>query len=155
MRGANPFSRTDYSGNAEGLMTGMVFTHAVLDGLGNVFLCGERNIDPDRANQVNPPSYDANENGWTIGKDHDHMCRGSDNGYVNFYRPIIDTPGVASIASWQGYGAGIAYGSPHLSGFHVAMGSGSVLTVSYSIDDTPLMQLSRINDGGGVDALDN
>lgn len=157
--GVSTFARTDYSGNVEGLMSGMVQTYAVSDGLSNVFLCGERNLDPDRYTKVNgwegAARYDSNEMGWTVGKDHESMCRGSPHGCLNFHHPIQDTPGVASnqgCGSPAGYPNGIAYGSPHIR-FHVATGGGNVLAIDYSIDDAVLSDLSRNSDGGTTDDL--
>jgi len=153
--GANLFARTDYSGNVQGLMQGMVRAHGVSDGLSNVFLCGERNLDPDRYSDTTSLRYDSNEMGWTTGKDHESLCRGSPHGCLNFHRPIQDTPGVASNqgCGWpSGYPHGIAYGSPHAS-FNIAMGDGSVHGISYSIDDAVLNELSNNADGGALDDI--
>jgi prepilin-type N-terminal cleavage/methylation domain-containing protein len=158
--GANPFARTDYGGNREGLIGAhgnnqprVIYAHQVTDGLSNVLLCGERNLDPDRYHRTglpgSPDRYDCNEQGWTTGADHESLCRGSPATNLNFHMPIQDTPGVASVAGFPSYGAGIAYGSPHAS-FHVAMAGGDVRSVNYTIQDTVLSQLSKRDDGKGV-----
>jgi len=157
--GANLFARTDYSGNVQGLMAGMVRTESANDGLSNIILCGERNLDPDRYynSYSSPPGdirrYDSNEQGWMTGKDHESLCRGSKRPDINFTTPIQDTPGIASSATvFTGYTAGIAFGSPHRS-FLVATGGGSVHGIDYSISASVLTQLSNIDDGGSIDSL--
>ncbi len=152
-----PFARTDYGGNKQGLIRGMVREYQVTDGLSNVILCGERNFDPDRywTSGSGPTRYDANEHGWTTGNDHDNLCRGSAHPCLNFHMPIQDTPGVASnqgCGAPLGYPNGIAFGSPHAN-FNVAMGDGSVHGISYSIQSAVLNRLSSVADGGSLDDL--
>lgn len=162
--GANPFARTDYGGNREGLIgipgygnPRVCLANQVTDGLSNVLLCGERNLDPDRYSRVppavtpNPPDrYDCNEQGWTTGCDSESLCRGSSTGTLNFHMPIQDTPGVASVpTAAAGYGNGIAYGSPHRI-FNVAMAAGDVRGIDYSIQANVLSELSIRNDGKGT-----
>lgn len=150
-----PYARSDYGGNVEGLMRGMVRDYAATDGLSNVILCGERNFDPDRyyTQGSGPTSYDSNQHGWTVGRDHETLCRGSPHSAINFHMPIQDTPGVISFAiNFTGYGAGIAFGSPH-SQLNVAMGDGSVQSIPYTIQDTVLQGLVRMSDGGSIDDI--
>lgn len=150
-----PYARGDYGGNKEGLIRNMVRTYEVTDGLSNVILCGERNFDPDRyyTQGFGPTRYDSNEHGWTVGNDHETLCRGSPHPAISFHMPIQDTPGVASVATnFTGYGAGIAFGSPHRQ-LNVAMGSGSIHSIDYSIDSNVLQSLARMTDGGSPDDL--
>jgi prepilin-type N-terminal cleavage/methylation domain-containing protein len=157
--GANPFARSDYGGNRQGMIgvpgymnPPIVQAHEVTDGLSNVFLCGERNLDPDRYNDAGngtPARYDCNEQGWTTGCDNESLVRGSPASGLNFHMPMQDTPGVASIpVTFVAYGAGIAYGSPHTT-FGAAMADGSVRGISYSIPSQVLDQLSNRADNRG------
>lgn len=150
-----PYARSDYAGNIEGLMTGMAQVDQARDGLSNIILCGERNFDPDRyyTQGSGPTSYDSNQHGWTVGRDHETLCRGSYSANINFHMPVQDTPGVTSLAlNFLGYGAGIAFGSPH-GQFNVAMGDGSVQSISYSVQESVLQRLVRMSDGGSIDDL--
>jgi type II secretory pathway pseudopilin PulG len=152
-----PYARSDYGGNREGLIRGMVRAQEATDGLSNVILCGERNFDPDRyyTQGSGPTSYDSNQHGWTIGHDHEVLCRGSQHAHVSFHMPIQDTPGVASVAlTFIGYGAGIAFGSAH-GQLNVAMGDGSVQSIPYTIDPAVLQRLARLADGGSIDDLND
>ncbi len=156
--GASPFARTDYSGNKQGMMRSGVFAFEVTDGLSNVFLAGERYLNPDRygkSGQGTPNVYSANAGGWTCGDDQDSMCRTSPTGLLNFHLPRQDTPGIESMISWGVplCRAGIAYGSPHAT-FSMAMADASVRGISYTVDETALNRLSNLADGGSLDDLD-
>jgi prepilin-type N-terminal cleavage/methylation domain-containing protein len=172
--GATPFfARTDYgassgqsnqayNGVTRGFMfqtnaqdnNGAVVATAVDDGLSNVFLCGERSLNPDRYALSQNPVYHANHRGWTSGVNQNSLCQTTPNGGLARV-PFQDTPGVEFIAGggWPSIKTGIAFGSPHPV-FHMAMGDTTVRGVSYTIDQDILISLSGIDDGGGADVID-
>jgi prepilin-type N-terminal cleavage/methylation domain-containing protein len=117
-------------------------TTEITDGVGNVFLAGERYLAPSNYNGGIPASnwetLGWNDGGWTAGSDWDTSSRVT-------LSPLRDTaapPPVTGNVEWY-------FGGPHAS-LHMAMCDGSVRGVSYMISPSLFRQLGIINDGLGT-----
>lgn len=116
-------------------------TTEITDGIGNVFLAGERYIAPrDYGGRPvgSPDPLGWNDGGWTCGNDWDTSSR------VDL-TPVKDTaaaPPVVGNVIWY-------FGGPH-SSLHMAMCDGSVRGVNYMISPSLFTQLGIINDGRGT-----
>jgi hypothetical protein len=114
----------------------------ITDGIGNVFLCGERYIAPRHYNGASAANnWDVlgwNDGGWTAGNDWDTSSR------VDLM-PIKDSaapPPVIGNVVWY-------FGGPH-GAVHMAMCDGSVRAVDFSISPALFRSLGIINDGLGT-----
>jgi prepilin-type N-terminal cleavage/methylation domain-containing protein len=108
------------------------------DGLSNVFLLGEKYVNPDEYLTGNDGGDD-----WSPfhGCQDDTIRSAGPLGAA--YLPIQDTPGTAY---------GYAFGSAHAVSFNMSMCDGSVHSISYSIDPTAWCYLANRDDGHPVDA---
>jgi prepilin-type N-terminal cleavage/methylation domain-containing protein len=108
---------------------------AITDGNSNTFMLGEKYLDPD--NYTDGADSGDNENAYM--GDNEDICRWGGPGAPN---PGQDTPGNARSA----------WGSPHASGFGMALCDGSVRVISFYIDLTTLSYLCNRRDGVPIDA---
>ncbi len=104
----------------------------IADGTSNVYLLGEKSVNPDH--YADGQDLGDNENAY-VGSDRDVLR--------HHYRPIQDTPGLDYSYS---------FGSAHSGIFHMAFCDGSVCTISYRIDLTIHERLIDRADGHSVDA---
>lgn len=158
--GQRPITRSDYAacvaGTGPGVLSPGAMTRAyqIMDGFSNVFLVGERYINPD---EYYGGSFimRANDQGWTVGADQDTLARCSPMSKLNFWEPTRDTPGLSNfiLAGFPISRNGIAFGGPH-SSLHMAMCDGSVQSISYDINLTVYSRLGGMADGGGLDKID-
>ena len=105
----------------------------IRDGLTATYLCGERYLNPD---SYSDGKACGNDQGWDLGYDYD----------VNRWtklQPLRDKPGTG--------GCDEMFGSPHASGFHMAMCDGSIHSISFSIDLDTHKRLGNRKDGNTVD----
>jgi prepilin-type processing-associated H-X9-DG protein len=135
--------------------TGVIFrasqlsTAKIKDGESNVYLIGERYLDPDCY-------YTAgccdNDQGWDEGYDWD-TNRGTGTGYVNVKLPDTPPPvgsGTPLVPMQDQAGVGGCmqnFGSAHESGFNMAFCDGAARSVSFAINPTVHMQLGHRSDG--------
>jgi len=136
-------ARSDYAASRSGIFSARMRADQVSDGLSNVFLAGERYINPDFYNQ----QFGANDQGWTVGCDQDTVCRAD-------WQIMQDTRGVQSVVNggWPSSGGGIAFGAPHAI-LNMAIADGGVRGVSYQVDPAVFLRIARHRDGGGIDDL--
>lgn len=155
--GQNPIVRSDYAACNAGAGPGVFrvpgFTrdYEILDGFSNVFLVGERYLNPDHY-YGGTGSMSTNDQGWTVGSDQDTMGRCSALSRLNFWKPTRDTPGLSCFVA-GGYPIsrnGIAFGGPHAF-LHMAMCDGSVHGFTYDIDLGVYSRLGGMADGGVLD----
>lgn len=137
--GTNAHSKYEYTGviwSREGLPIAKI-----TDGTSSTYLIGERYITPDWYG-VGPDgtTIGSNDNGWTMGSDHDTTrCTGNRNNSnaAEIIVPRQDTPGVDD---------GKMFGSAHAA-FHMAMCDGSVHAISYDIEPLVHWRLGNRQDG--------
>lgn len=114
--------------------------YAITDGLGNVFLCGEKYIHPSQYNT----SVGWNDGGWTAGDDWETISM------VNLSPVAVHEPQPPWVGNYLWY-----FGGPHRE-LGMAMCDGSVRGISYDIFPSVFTALGVVNDGTGtVDDLDN
>ena len=108
------------------------------DGNSNIYLAGEKYIDPDHYTTSKDAGTDQS---WNQGCDWDtvRLTKWSDT----FCPPMQDQAG------WP---AAHLFGSAHSNGFHMAFCDGSVQMISYSIDQVVHNNLGCRNDGNIIDA---
>lgn len=140
-------ARTDYAGcwsgrgwsvlGSLGALNSARQLRTITDGLSNVFLCGERYLDPD---QYRPPATvnaECNNRGWSVGSESDVYSAVSEpTGPPYAIPPLPDTPGVSRCASapdWAG-----TFGGPH-NVVYMAMMDGAVRAVSFDINPDVFM----------------
>ncbi len=155
--GQTPLTRSDYAacnaGTGPGVFAVPGFTrdYQITDGFSNVFLVGERYINPDQY-FGGPTTMRTVDQGWTVGSDQDTMSRCSALSQLNFWEPTRDTPGLSSEIA-NGFPVsrnGVAFGGPHAL-LHMAMCDGSIQSFSYDINLTVYSLLGGMADGGGFD----
>ncbi len=156
--GQTTIVRSDYggcrAGTSAGVLSRMTRDYEVTDGFSNVFLCGERYINPD----MYTGQYNSNDQGWTVGADQDTLCRISaysdGSGFLNIWEPRQDTRGLSSfiVGGVNAAPNGIAFGSPHAS-LPMAMCDGSVRGFNWGFDLPLFQRLGGMADGGSVDEL--
>ena len=122
------FARSDYAASqAMGL-----YPSQVTDGIANVFLCGERYLEPSQYSEPTV-NLDCNQDGWTDGNNVETVS-------TTPYELQMETPGIAT--------CGI-FGGPH--NVHVmAMCDGGVRSISYTIDPVVFNYLGVVNNGLGT-----
>jgi prepilin-type N-terminal cleavage/methylation domain-containing protein len=103
----------------------------IADGTSNVYLLGEKYVNPDH--YVDAQDLGDNENAY-VGSDRDVLR--------HHYQPMQDTPGLDYSYS---------FGSAHSAAFHMAFCDGSVRTILYQIDLTTHQRLIERADGHPVD----
>jgi len=145
------------------------YSHDVVDGLSNVFLCGHRFLNSLEYNTGLPCTGE----GWSVGKDWDNMAgtfsAGTEWGGTGCndlpparnFNPMRDNPDRPSCGEmlpgscWTlGHPKGIRFGSPH----HVlpmAMADGSVQGLNYDIDVVLFQRLGNVSDSGAIDQATN
>jgi len=124
----------------------------VIDGTSNTMMIGEKFVDVSRyyppAADIDPADQGASPNsGFT------------DNGYYGGFqwsntrctlgtpkRDIRYPPGTSGLAYWQ------MFGGPHPGGLNIAMGDGSVRSLSWQIPTVVFQLVSRKNDGEVFDS---
>ena len=116
---------------------GTVAIGLVSDGTSNTIMIGEKAMSLQMAMKgIN----DCNDNeGWIGNWDNDMLVQGDQT----------PTPDRSITNLIYGY-CGRAMGSPHSSGFNVAMADGSVRSIPYSISTAVLKNLSIRNDGNAI-----
>ncbi len=140
-------AKGDYAGNAgdnpcpedTNTNTGIFFHRsttrvaAVSDGLSNTYLVGEKSLNPDY--------YGTGQSGG----DDDTLFEGTncDSLRSTLYLPVVDQTGSDSC---------YMFGSAHAAGFNMAMGDGSVRSISYSIENTAHRYLGNRKDGVALDS---
>jgi prepilin-type N-terminal cleavage/methylation domain-containing protein len=116
--------------------------YTITDGLGNVFLCGERYLHPSTYNTSAGVGW--NDGGWTAGDDWDTISR------VNLSPVPIGGPSPAILGNYHWY-----FGGPHAT-LQMAMCDGSVRSVNYDIFATVFESLGLVDDQAGtIEDLDN
>lgn len=118
---------------------------SVHDGLGNVFLAGERYLSPDQYSSL----FFANNQGWTVGLNQDSLAKCSQ-------APLRDTPGVANnftTGDKPYQKSTTTFGSPHES-LAMAMCDGSVHSISLDIALAVYRDLAaKSNNSGRIDSI--
>jgi type II secretory pathway pseudopilin PulG len=168
-------ARTDYAGcwsaaswsgggalDTRNWITGGMDLESIIDGLSNVFLCGERYLAPEQYrptvwNAADASRVGCNNAGWSVGFEGD-IASSVLNSAGNPNPPLRDTTGVSRCwanattgAQDERYGGG--FGGPH-DVVIMAMCDGSVRGVSYTVDPTLFKQIGTVGDGGAADRLD-
>jgi prepilin-type N-terminal cleavage/methylation domain-containing protein len=121
---------------------------SITDGLSNVFLCGERYLDPDQYRPPTAVNAECNNRGWSVGHEADVYSAVSEMAgppYVPI-PPLPDTPGLSRCdpdSRWAG-----TFGGPHNVAC-MAMVDGAVRTVAFDISPTIFMALGHMADGAG------
>ncbi len=125
-------------------------TAMIKDGTSNVYLAGERYMDPDC---YSTGGCCDNDQGWDEGYDYD-TDRGTGYGYYKQSDspsnggkatpdpPLRDRKGVVTNG-----GCCTNFGSAHEAGFHMAFCDGKVQLINFSIDPVLHMQLGHRSDG--------
>jgi len=148
-----------YPGTAEDV-TGVIFRRStvrfahITDGASNTYLIGERVMDPE---EYTTGRGCADDQGWDSGFDYDNVRWTGESdptlspsqhcqfdGNLGICRPHQDQLGTSTCFR--------AFGSAHVSGFHMAMCDGSVHHMSYSIDGRIHCKLGNRKDGLPIDA---
>jgi prepilin-type N-terminal cleavage/methylation domain-containing protein len=119
---------------------------SITDGAANVFLCGERYLDPD---QYRPPASvnaECNNRGWSAPAEGDVYSTVSEaNGTP--IPPLSDTIGVSRCTTDSRLPG--TFGGPHVVQY-MAMVDGAVRAVGFEIDPAIFKALGNISDGRGT-----
>jgi prepilin-type N-terminal cleavage/methylation domain-containing protein len=158
-------ARTDYAGcwsgrnpwgwyGGGGALEAMGYTttremQSITDGLANVFLCGERYLNPDEYRPPRTVNAQCNNAGWACGAESDVYSAFSEMAGPPWVPipPLPDTPGLSRCdpdPRWAG-----TFGGPH-NVVPMAMVDGAVRSVSFDINPTVFMTLGHISDNQGA-----
>ncbi len=120
-----------------------VTTSKVTDGLARTYMVGEKYVNPDR--YLIPLGRAGDDNAYN-GHDWHTVRYGAEveHGQEEY-------SALAPLQDMHGFNASDRFGSAHPSGFHMALGDGSVHAISYDIDTDVHRYLSNRKDGIAVD----
>jgi prepilin-type N-terminal cleavage/methylation domain-containing protein len=114
----------------------------IKDGMGNTYLFGERNLNPDYYNR---PGHTGNDQGWTTGRDFDNFratdWRANDPVNSSTYAPRRDR---------QGDNNREAFGSAHPFIFYMAFCDGGVRGIRYTINQETHWRYGNRRDGQAI-----